>query len=61
MQEAVKKEEEKVELPSEGSPVAGFSLVEEKKPEKKIVEVNPATPAPSGEAQEEQRAGNTRI
>ena len=30
--------------------------MEEKKPEKKIVEAKPSTPAPSSEAQEEQRA-----
>jgi protein TonB len=55
VQEEVKKEEEKVELPPEESPEP-VPLVEEKKPEKKIVEVNPSTPAPSSEAQEEQRA-----
>jgi len=57
VQEEVKKEEEKVELPPEESqePVP---LVEEKKPEKKIVEPKPSTPAPSNEAQEEQRAAS---
>jgi protein TonB len=55
VQEEVKKEEEKVELPPEETrePVP---LVEEKKPEKKIVEPKPSTPAPASEAQEEQRA-----
>jgi protein TonB len=55
VQEEVKKEEEKVELPPEESPEP-VPLVEEKIPEKKIVEVTPSTPAPSSEAQEEQRA-----
>lgn len=55
VQEEVKKEEEKVELPPEKSPEPVPS-VEEMKPEKKIVEVNPSAPAPSSEAQEEQRA-----
>ncbi len=57
VQEEVKKEQEKVELPPEESqePVP---LVEEKKPEKKIVEAKPSTPAPSNEAQEEQRAAS---
>ncbi|MFY9875701.1 MAG: energy transducer TonB, partial [Rhodomicrobium sp.] len=51
----VKKEEEKVELPPEETqdPVP---LVEEKKPEKKIVEPKPSAPAPASEAQEDQRA-----
>ena len=55
VQEEVKKEEEKVELPPEETqdPVP---LVEEKKPEKKIVEPKPSTPAPASEAQEDQRA-----
>ena len=54
LQEEVKKEET-VELPPEESqePVP---LVEEKKPEKKIVEPKPSTPAPASETQEEQRA-----
>ncbi len=55
VQEEVKKEEEKVELPPEESPEP-VPLVEEKKPKKKIVEVTPSTPAPSSEVQEEQRA-----
>ena len=55
VQEEVKKEEEKVELPPEDSPEP-VPLVEAKKPEKEIVEVKPSTPAPSSEAQEEQRA-----
>jgi periplasmic protein TonB len=55
VQEEVKKEEEKVELPPEESPEP-VPLVEEKKPEKKIVEPKPSTPAPASEAQEEQRA-----
>ncbi|MGB7917373.1 MAG: energy transducer TonB [Rhodomicrobium sp.] len=55
VQEEVKKEEEKVELPPEETqnPVP---LVEEKKPEKKIVEPKPSAPAPASEAQEDQRA-----
>ena len=55
VQEEVKKEEEKVELPREElqKPVP---IVEEKKPEKKIVEPKPSTPAPASQAQEEQRA-----
>ena len=40
VQEEVKKEEEKVELPPEKSPEP-TPLAEEKEPEKKIVEVNP--------------------
>ena len=55
VQEEVKKEEEKVELPPEELPEP-VPLVDEKKPDKKIVEVNPSTPAPSSEAQDEQRA-----
>jgi periplasmic protein TonB len=49
------KEEEKVELPPEESPQPS-PLVQEREPEKKIVEVTPSTPAPSSEAQDEQRA-----
>ena len=55
VQEEAKKEEEKVERPPEETqePVP---LLEEKKPEKRIVEAKPSTPAPASEAQEEQRA-----
>ena len=55
VQEEAEKEEEKVELPPEETqePVP---LVEEKKPEKRIIEPKPSTPAPASEAQEEQRA-----
>ena len=59
VQEEVK-EEEKVELPPEETPEP-VPLVAEKKPEKKIVEVNPSTPAPSSEAQEEQRAATRAL
>ena len=54
VQEA-KKEEEKVELPPEET-LEPVPLVEVKKPEKKIVEVKPSTPALASEAQQEQRA-----
>ena len=57
VQEEVKKEEEKVELPPDVSPEP-VPLAEEKKPEKKVVEQKPSTPAPASEAQEEQRAAN---
>ena len=60
VQEEVKKEEEKVELPPEKSPEP-TPLVEEKEPEKKIVEVTPSIPAPSSEAQEEQRAATRAL
>jgi protein TonB len=60
VQEEVKKEEEKVELPPEKSPEPP-PLVEEEKPEKKIVEVKPTIPAPSSEAQEEQRAATRAL
>ena len=55
VQQEAMKEEEKVELPPEETqePVP---LLEEKKPEKRIVEPKPSTPAPASEAQEEQRA-----
>jgi protein TonB len=55
VQEEVRKEEEKIELPPEESkePVP---LVEEKEPEKKIVEPRPSPATPPSEAQEEQRA-----
>jgi protein TonB len=59
VQEEVK-EEEKVELPPEKSPEP-TPLVEEEKPEKKIVEVNPSIPTPSSEAQEEQRAATRAL
>jgi len=54
VQEEVKKEEEKIERPPEESPEP--VPAEEKQPEKKIVEPQPSIPAPSSEAQEEQRA-----
>ncbi len=54
-QEEVKKEEEKVELPPEKAPEP-TPVVEEKEPEKKIVEPKPANPAHASEEQEEQRA-----
>ncbi len=57
VQEEVKKEEDKVELPPEASPEP-VPLIEEKRPEKKVVEQKPSTPAPASEAQEEQRASN---
>jgi protein TonB len=54
LQEEVKKEEEKIERTPEESPEP--VPAEEKQPEKKIVEPHPSIPAPSSEAQEEQRA-----
>ncbi len=57
VQEEVKKEEDKVELPPEVSPDP-VPLIEEKEPEKKAVEQKPSTPAPASEAQDEQRAAN---
>ncbi len=55
--EEIKKEEDKVELPPEASPEPVPST-NEKKPEKKVVEQKPSTPAPRSEAQDEQRAAN---
>ncbi len=57
VQEEVKKEEDKVELRPEVSeePVP---FVEEKKPEKKVVEQKSSTPAPVSDAQDEQRAAS---
>jgi periplasmic protein TonB len=60
VQEEVKKEEEKVELPPEKS-LEPTPIAEEKEPEKKIVEVQPSIPAPSSEALEEQRAATRAL
>ncbi len=57
VQEAVQKETDKLELPPEESPEPA-PQIEEKKPEKKIVEPKPSNPAPVSEAQEEQRASS---
>ena len=57
VKEEVKKEEEKIELPPEELPEPQ-PLIEEKKPEKKIVDAKPSTPSPASEAQDEQRAAS---
>ncbi len=57
VREEVKKEEEKIELPLEESHEQP-PLIEEKKPEKKIVEARPSTPSPASEAQDEQRTAS---
>ncbi len=54
MQEEVKKEEDKVELPLEVSQER--APIEEKKLEKKVVGQKPSTPAPATEAEDEKRA-----
>lgn len=56
VEEEVKKEDEKIELPPEQSPEP-VPFADEKKPEKKEVE-KPSVAAPSSEEQEEQRAAS---
>lgn len=60
VKEEVKKEEKKIEPAPEESQEPS-PLIEEKKPEKKIRDVKPSTPAMASEAQDEQRAASRTL
>ncbi len=57
VKEEAQKEEEKIKLLPEELPEPQ-PLIEEKKPEKKIIDVKPSTPSQASEAQDEQRAAS---